>query len=133
MAYIRKKKKTVSDALQKRSEDTIAYAIQTLRNSEISAYIRHAILFGSCARHEQNFSSDVDLLVELDASIDLAKAKKEIQQLITLVSPTDLSLPQVDLKIEIGPEWHDDNSFFHQQILKEGIEVWNGNTTLPVI
>lgn len=133
MAYIRNNKKHVSGKLLQRSNLSIKHAVDVIRRSQLSPYVSAVYLFGSCARNEQTYSSDVDMLLELDENIDKEKYHMEIIKVISSVTPLDDTLPEVDLKIEIGDMWKQDGTTFHKQILKEGKQLWNGSKTQQAI
>lgn len=43
-----------------RQDNALAYALDALRNSSISAYVKDVYLYGSCARSQARYDSDVD-------------------------------------------------------------------------
>lgn len=133
MAYIRTHKKKLSSTLIKRSKESILHAKRIIINSPLCPYVSALYLFGSCARKEQRYNSDVDLLLELDPSFDEKQYHSELRKVISLATPDDDTLPEVDLKIEIGDGWKNDGTIFHKQILKEGKNVWNMKETQAVI
>ena len=49
----------------KRQRDAAEYALRTIQSSCIRPYIKTIYLYGSCARGEEKYSSDVDLFLEL--------------------------------------------------------------------
>ena len=70
-------------------------------------------LYGSCARKEQTYESDVDLLLEMDPSFNSFEDKTEsIIELKKSLSATDSSLPEIELKIVIGDDWKKSKSLF---------------------
>ena len=50
---------------KKRSLISINYAIAQIKQSKIAPFVQDLYLYGSCARNEQDYDSDVDLLLEL--------------------------------------------------------------------
>ena len=52
----------------KRQRDAAEYALRTIQSSCIRPYIKTIYLYGSCARGEEKYSSDVDLFLELSES-----------------------------------------------------------------
>jgi predicted nucleotidyltransferase len=107
------------DIKTKRHTDSLAYALDYLKG-ECPDDILDVYLYGSVARGEQKYESDVDLAVFLkkDAAVNVRKLRSE------LVSD-DLDLPEVDAhffrgKIEDQPE-----SCYFYFVRKDGISVWN--------
>ena len=49
-----------------RHQKALEYALEYLNHSVFKQYINNVILYGSCARGEENYRSDVDLLIEFD-------------------------------------------------------------------
>lgn len=47
----------------KRQRDAAEYALRTIQSSCIRPYIKTIYLYGSCARGEEKYSSDVDLFL----------------------------------------------------------------------
>lgn len=97
---------TVREVYQNRSRRAINSAIDEIKKSPIFSYVRHVYLYGSCARAEQRFESDVDLLIELDTSFDAVSQKSDlILDLKRRLSGADDSLPDIEAKIVIGNQW----------------------------
>lgn len=107
-----------------RSNKSIAYALEKIRESDISIYVKKIYLYGSCARKEQKFNSDVDLFMELSDNFDIEKYRNTIIILKGSVSPLDSALPEVDLKVVIGNSWMNNDMLYYQNIRKEGINLW---------
>lgn len=100
--------------------ESLAYAIKALK--PYKPYIRAIYLYGSCARHEQKSSSDVDLFLYVtpDAS---PKLMREIR---ANISPDNISLPEVDVHFSM------DNEFsgcrvFNNNLKKEAKLLWPKN------
>lgn len=86
--------------------------------------MQNLYLYGSCARNEQDYDSDVDLLLELSPKIDKKLYFEDMLILKSKVVPVDDLLPEVDLKIEIGDSWKNNSMLYYQNIRKEGIQIW---------
>ena len=52
-----------------RQEQALHYALNAIKKSPISPFVTDVILFGSCARGEEKYSSDVDLLLVLTTDL----------------------------------------------------------------
>lgn len=110
---------------KKRSLISINYAIAQIKQSKIAPFVQDLYLYGSCARNEQDYDSDVDLLLELSDDIDLDKYRSDLLILRSKVMPISDDLPEVDLRIEIGDKWKNSSLFFYQNVKKDYISVWN--------
>ena len=51
-----------------RQRTAAEYALKVIQSSCIKPYIQSIYLYGSCARGEEKYSSDVDLFLELSES-----------------------------------------------------------------
>ena len=107
-----------------RSKKSISYAVRQIKESVLAPYIKKLYIYGSCARGEQRYDSDVDLFMELSDEIDLTKYKNDVLFLKTKVSPLDYSLPEVDLKVVVGKAWMKNNMLYYKNVRKEGINIW---------
>ena len=106
-------------------ERAIAYALSQILRSEIRVYIDKIILFGSIARAEETFDSDVDLFLVLSDSVrDVPKYQKICRQLKVDVNGDELEDAEVDLKICIGDNWKYSTLTIYQCIRKDGISLW---------
>ena len=47
------------------SSKSIEYAVDIIKKSSVAPFVKALYLYGSCARGEQNYGSDVDLFLEL--------------------------------------------------------------------
>lgn len=111
--------------LSKRHERAISYALQQMKASPLSPFVNNVILYGSCARKEQRWRSDVDLCMVLSPSVkELNEFKKAIYILKGSISETNTDSVEVDLKVLIGNEWEKDNTLFYKNIRKDGISIW---------
>lgn len=117
-------RKTLSPLIALRSEETINYAKEQIKKSPLCPYVKRLVLFGSCARRQQNFRSDVDLLLELDPEVQNHDLRQEMLFLKSVVTPPEINKPEVDLKIMIGSEWTDNKMLFFQNVKRDGIDIW---------
>lgn len=106
------------------SDLSIRYAVEKIKQSPIAPYVENLYLYGSCARKTQNYNSDVDLFLVLSESIDRDMYYDDMLMLKSKVSPTDTTLPEVDLKIEIGNNWMKNPLLYYKNVKKEGIVIW---------
>ncbi len=109
----------------KRQQLALNYAFEKIKNSPVLPYINAVYLFGSCARREEKFSSDVDLLMEIDCNFPKnSELKMELIKLKSAISSDDIDDPKTDLKIVTGDEWKRNKMLFYKNIREEGIQIW---------
>lgn len=118
------KKGKALDIYKQKSLLSIDYAITQIKQSKLVPFVQNLYLYGSCARNEQDYDSDVDLLLELSPKIDKKLYFEDMLILKSKVVPVDDLLPEVDLKIEIGDSWKNNSMLYYQNIRKEGIQIW---------
>lgn len=113
--------------LSERHKNAIKYAVESIKNSPLSVYVQNVILFGSCARNEQKYTSDIDLLLVLkeEFSSEKERLRVPLRLIKSDVMTGELDDPDVDLKIVIGDEWENSPMLFYQLIRKEGISLWH--------
>ena len=105
----------------KRSHCAIQYALRQIKKSPVA--VTKLILFGSCARRQQAFSSDVDLLLEVSENIP-EDFRTELVKLRSMVTPVDADAPEVDLRIVIGNAWEKNPMLYYKNIRRDGIDIW---------
>lgn len=118
------KKSKAHHIYQQKSTLSIKYAIDKIKKSRLSPYVKSLYLYGSCSRKEQSYDSDVDLFLVLSPLINKELYHDDILILKSEVTPVDNSLPEVDLHIEIGDKWEKSNMLYYNDIKKEGIQIW---------
>lgn len=70
--------------MQNRQKTALEYAIKYLHISEIAKHISDVILYGSVARGEEHFNSDVDILIVLqDNFLATYENKKNIRRIVS--------------------------------------------------
>ena len=108
----------------KRSHYATQYALRQIKKSPVAPYVTKLLLFGSCARRQQGFSSDVDLLLEVSENIP-EDFRTELVKLRSMVTPVDADAPEVDLRIVIGNAWEKNPMLYYKNISRDGIDIWN--------
>ena len=109
---------------QLRSKKSMKYAVDIIKKSPIAPYVKALYLYGSCARNEQTYGSDVDLFLELQPDFDMKKYKDEVILLKGEVSPVSMDMAEVDLKVVVGDSWKRNQMLYYQNILREGVDIW---------
>lgn len=115
----------ISPILAGRTMRTVRSALQKLAASPLSPYIANVYLYGSAARGEQRYDSDVDLFIELSEGADTDTIRDEAIRLRGNMSPDDISLPEADVHIVVGNRWKSSSRLYYRNIQREGIEIWN--------
>ncbi|MCC2255561.1 nucleotidyltransferase domain-containing protein [Ruminococcus sp. CLA-AA-H200] len=117
----KRESRKVQKVYSRRSNEAIQYALKTIGKSEIAPFVKAVYLYGSCARQEQSYGSDVDLLLELVPNYEI-----NTKHVVSLKSELNKNnkLPDIEVKIVIGSDWHNDQGLFYKNIQKEGIKLW---------
>ena len=109
----------------KRQRNAAEYALRTIQSSCIKPYIKTIYLYGSCARGEEKYSSDVDLFLELSESFrSRPELKKYLYLLKSEVSSEELDDAETDLKIVVDDDWKRNKMLYYTNVRKEGIQIW---------
>ena len=104
----------------------LKYAKAKIIRSSLSKYVKDVILYGSTARGQAGFSSDVDILMILDEKIRKYKRYNDaIRYLKGNISTDDYSLPEADLHVVFEDTWKNDNSAYLSNVRNEGFSIWN--------
>ena len=93
--------------------------------SKLAPYVRELYLYGSVARGEETWESDIDLFLVLDEPEGGRKElKKEILNLKGSISGDEMDDPEVDLKVVFGDAWKSSGQMYYQNVAKEGKRLW---------
>lgn len=108
-----------------RYEMALSEALQGIKKSFIVDYIKDVYLYGSLARGDFSWDSDIDLLMVLkEDAQNNKKVKKEIIWLKGNLTGDELHAPEIDLKVVFGDEWKKNPGIFYRTILEEGVNLW---------
>lgn len=128
--------------MQNRQKTALEYAIKYLHISEIAKHISDVILYGSVARGEEHFNSDVDILIVLqDNFLATYENKKNIRCIVSdLADPWETldvvekkykktqnnpnNIAEIEAKIITKEKYEIADDTFYGTIKKEGISVW---------
>ncbi len=120
-----KKSATVRAMYAKRSDKAIECELSEIKISDIAPFVESVYLYGSCARNEQTYGSDVDLLIELTPTFDKAEKKSVmISKLRGRLNNLGESMPEVEAKFVIGDKWKSDESLFYRNIRRDVRKLW---------
>lgn len=110
----------------KRHYLALQYALDQIKKSGLSQFIEKIYLYGSCARGEEEWDSDVDLLVQLrEEARKYPETKKQILLLKGAVSTDEIADPEADVKFVFGSEWENSSMLYYANVKKEGINLWH--------
>ncbi len=112
-------------AYNARTQKTIEHALRIVKQSKIAPYICSVIHYGSAARNEQSYNSDVDLLVVLQDDFSSKELKREILLLKGSVKPENLSDPDVDLKISFEDTLKHSTDAYYASVRRDGVDIWD--------
>ena len=105
---------------KKRHEQSIELALNILCNQPFVQYIEAIYLYGSCARGEQRYDSDVDILVQCNENFtpQIGRAMR------ISAMPDNIEIPEVELKFVYGNSWRKKTDQYSINLQKEGRLLW---------
>ena len=109
--------------IDKRHIVAIHNAVNKIKCSKIFSDISTIVLYGSCARGNAKYDSDVDLLIIMPKRA-IEKNHEEIIWLKGLINDGDVSDPEIDLHFANNEEWVTRNDTYAVNIKKEGVVLW---------
>lgn len=106
-----------------RHEKALEYAVRVIRNSPLADYVKGLYLYGSYARGDYKYSSDIDLFLVLEEAA--REYHSEIMELKSDVTDAeDFDGVDVDLKVTFGNAWKESSQFYHRNIRRDGKNIW---------
>lgn len=109
-----------------RHYQALQYALAQIQKSKLNLFVEKVYLYGSCARGEEKWNSDIDLLVQLQVEArEYPETKRQILLLKGLASTDKLEDPEADIKFVFGSEWENSSMLFYRNVRREGINIWN--------
>lgn len=108
-----------------RHKRALYYAIHQLKTSKLASYIQDLYLYGSYARGDYRWDSDLDLFLVLAEDAPVSFLKKEIIRLKGAVRQDGVFDIDVDLTVVFGDSWKRNSMLYYQNILIEGINISN--------
>lgn len=123
--YTKMKKDTLhgldkSCSISKRHLDAINKCVKIIKNSNIS--FKDIILFGSCAKSQSRFNSDIDLMIlvnEMPFTNNILELKNVLYEKIEIEDGI-----KVDLKVTTIKNFNSGENYFYNVIKKDGIILW---------
>lgn len=110
---------TVQTEKNSRHMHSLHYALNVLLNTSFADYIEEISLYGSCARGEQKYQSDVDLLIRVTEDTPARIMRRMRSEVI----PDDIELPDVELKFYSGDEYSS-SPRFNKNIERDKKIIW---------
>lgn len=109
----------------KRHYQALLYALEQIKKSELSQFIEKIYLYGSCARGEEEWDSDIDLLVQLrEEARKYPETKKQILLLKGEVSTDEIADPEANVRFVFGSEWENSSMLYYANVRRDGINLW---------
>lgn len=105
-----------------RHEKSLNYALSILTGNQYLPYLDAIYLYGSCARGEQKYASDVDLLLKLKADVP----HNILRTMRSEATPDDWELPEVELEFFSGSHFSNSHQF-NKNLEKEAVLIWTKN------
>lgn len=102
--------------MDQRHEQSLLHALDILKQECYKKYIRAIYLYGSCARGEQKYHSDVDLFLDDDVPDGV------VREMRSEVVP-HYTLPEVELKTSKSDEFSS-SYHFNKNIERDGRLLW---------
>ncbi|MDR1358617.1 MAG: nucleotidyltransferase domain-containing protein [Coriobacteriales bacterium] len=104
-----------SNLLKNDHKEALDFALQKLQDSGLC---KSVWIYGSCARLEEGFLSDIDLAVIVESDL----SQESIRNLQTLVLPDDYHAPDVHLTV-LKHDFSQMNNSFGRALQREAIQV----------
>ena len=110
----------------KRHTEALHQALQVILTSNITGSINEIILYGSAARDQLKYDSDIDLLVVFDEKL---KGNNDFYRKIRKLRSdlTDLDFGyflQIDMRSSFGDTWKTSDGAYYYQIRVDGKVLW---------
>lgn len=102
-----------------RHEKSLQHALSVLTSERYRVYLDAIYLYGSCARGDQKYTSDVDLLLKLRKTVPASV----LRLMRVEATPDDCELPEVELKYFSGERINHSDQF-DRNLRKEGKLLW---------
>lgn len=104
-----------------RHSRSLKYALSVL-GDEFREYVEEIYLYGSFARGEQRYHSDIDLLIKVKEDT----TPRIMRLMRTKVIPDDFTLPEVELKFFTGKVFSSSYRF-NENLRRDGKLLWKKN------
>ena len=105
----------------------IKQIIIKIQNSDLSPFVKEVILYGSCARGEQNSKSDIDILIVLTGKENIETDR--LRQFKAESMFVGFQYPETDLHFTFNENWRNDSGLYFQNVRKDGIALWTQSHT----
>ena len=108
--------------MKERQKKAIDYAIEQIKASPLYPYVDTVYLYGSCARGEEKWDSDVDIFIQLKEEYrEHPEMRYEMLMLISIATSPEVRDAEADVKIVVGDRWKSDNGLYYQNVRRDGI------------
>ena len=121
-------KSDVAVLMSTRHENALRYALGVIKTSELCQYTKALYVYGRCARHEETYDDDLELMLVLAEEVEhMPHYYSQICKLMNDVTDPTLFCVKTDLEVVTDDDWNRIESDHFNNIRSEGIEVWNTN------
>lgn len=108
-----------------RHDRALQAARQKIFQSGLASHARELYLYGSAARGDLKWDSDIDLLLVLElAARSMRGIRREIVCLKGSIAGDGMDAPEIDLKVVFGDAWKESKQAYYSNILREGRKIW---------
>lgn len=111
----------MEDLVEDRHKKSLQYALNVLKTN-YSKHIQSIYLYGSFARKDHSYNSDIDLLVCVDSDV----TARMVAHMRSDVTPDDYELPEVELMISKSGLRNPSNQFT-KNLEKEAVLLWKNH------
>lgn len=108
----------------KKHQRALDYALLQIKESPIFPYVKNIIVYGSCARGEEKWDSDLDLLL---VTSDIVEKNDNLRMASRLLQGNcflpGIDEAEVDMHIINISTWTNKNTTYLNEIRKDGIKL----------
>lgn len=109
----------MSVKIEERHRAALDLAATKITQWEYASQIQDIYLYGSYARGDHGYNSDVDIYIICTPGIP----KRALRELKCMVLPEDAELPDVEVRFGFRP-LEEETDFFHENVRKDGVLLW---------
>lgn len=109
-----------NNSIKDRHQMSLQYALNVLEQTQYRNCMDAIYLFGSYARGENKYNSDVDILIQYNDRFTVETGRS----MRIAANPDDYRLPEVELKFVQGEEWKKKEDQFSRNLRKDAVKLW---------
>ena len=117
--------------LSEKQTAVIAATLDSIRTSPIKDRIQDALLYGSTARGDSKYYSDVDILITVDGLQEMDDNEyDELKKIkLTHMKKKPYLFPELDIHAMDTEQWKNGNDIYTKNIRRDHIKLWNRTET----